>query len=87
MPRDIWRYTSVPAHRLSTPIHFKKSVEEIPVFRRSVRDAEGNWITHPTLALPYTRVQQYEIATSKSAGFKDGGSLYKVSKGSCFQLE
>ena len=24
-PRDLWRFTDVPEHRLSTPIHFKKA--------------------------------------------------------------
>lgn len=34
-PRDIWRLTDVPDHRFSTPIHFKKEVQETPVFRRA----------------------------------------------------
>ncbi|TQB71041.1 hypothetical protein MPDQ_007804 [Monascus purpureus] len=80
-PRDIWRYTHVPNHRLSTPIHFKEEVQEIPVFRRAIKDAEGRWITHPTSGLPYKKLQEDEVATSKSDGSKDPGSLYKYRKG------
>ncbi|THC95331.1 hypothetical protein EYZ11_005191 [Aspergillus tanneri] len=39
--RDIWHYTHVPYHRLSTPIHFKESMKVIPIFRRAVNDSEG----------------------------------------------
>ncbi|KAJ8149190.1 hypothetical protein LV165_008185 [Aspergillus fumigatus] len=86
-PRDIWLYTHVPDHRLSTPIHFKESVKEIPIFRRAVKDSEGHWITHPTLALQYDQAQEYEIATSRSAGFKNPGSLYKYRKGAARHLD
>jgi hypothetical protein len=44
----------------------------MPIFRRPERDSEGHLVTHPTLALPYARAQEYEVATSKSAGFKVG---------------
>lgn len=80
-PRDVWRYTHVPDHRLSTPIHFKAEVQEIPVFRRAVKDAEGRWITHPTDALQYKKVQEDEVATSRSDRSKEPGSLYKYRKG------
>jgi hypothetical protein len=85
-PRDIWRFTDVPDHRLSTPLHFKESIKEVPVFRRPVEDSEGNWITDPIEAVPYYRAQEYEITTSKSAGFKDPGSLYKYRKGAAANL-
>ncbi|KAB8259317.1 hypothetical protein BDV32DRAFT_159408 [Aspergillus pseudonomiae] len=85
-PRDIWRYTHVPAHRLSTPIHFKESLREIPIFRRAVKDSEGKWVTHPTRALSYDQAQEYEISTSKSAGYKKPGSLYKYRKGAATKL-
>ena len=85
-PRDIWRYIHVPAHRLSTPIHFKESLREIPIFRRAVKDSEGKWVTHPTRALLYDQVQEYEISTSKSAGYKKPGSLYKYRKGAAAKL-
>ncbi|KAL2006851.1 hypothetical protein VTN00DRAFT_9519 [Thermoascus crustaceus] len=85
-PRDIWLYTHVPHHRLSTPIHFKESMKEIPIFRRAAKDSEGRWITHPTLAYQYDRAQEYEIATSRSAGFKTPGSLYKYRKGAAANL-
>jgi Protein of unknown function (DUF3435) len=80
-PRDIWRYTHVPAHRLSTPLHFKESIKDIPVFRRAMRDFEGKWITDPVQAFQYDRVQEYEIAASKLASFKNPSSLYKYRKG------
>lgn len=30
-PRDIWRRTDVLEHRLSTPIHFKRSIQNTPI--------------------------------------------------------
>ncbi|QSS51008.1 FluG domain-containing protein [Histoplasma capsulatum var. duboisii H88] len=50
-PQDIWRYTDVPEHWKSVPIHIKKTKWKIPVFRPGVQDAEGKWTTHPTRAL------------------------------------
>ncbi|KAF7166244.1 hypothetical protein CNMCM5623_000001 [Aspergillus felis] len=85
-PRDVWRYTDVPNHRLSTPIHFKEEVQEIPVFRSAVKDPEGRWITHPTRALTYKKAQEDEIATSRSDGSKEPGSLYKYRKGAAANL-
>jgi hypothetical protein len=85
-PRDVWRYTDVPNHRLSTPIHFKEEVQEIPVFRSAVKDSEGRWITHPTRALTYKKAQEDEIATSRSDGSKEPGSLYKYRKGAAANL-
>ncbi|EER43971.1 FluG protein [Histoplasma capsulatum H143] len=40
-PQDIWRYTDVPEHWKSVPIHIKKTKWKIPVFRPGVQDAEG----------------------------------------------
>lgn len=85
-PRDIWRFTHVPGHWLSTPLHFKESVKDIPIFRRAIKNSEGNWITDATQAFRYERAQEYEIATSKSAGFKNPGSLYKYRKGAAANL-
>ena len=31
-PQDIWKYTKVPDHWLSTPLHIADSVKEIPIF-------------------------------------------------------
>ena len=81
-PRDIWRFTHVPGHRLSTPLHFKESVKYIPIFRRAIRNSEDNWITDATQAFQYEWAQEYNIATSKSAGFKKNpSSLYEYRKG------
>jgi len=38
---------------------------------------DGNWITDPTQAFSFKQMQEYEIATSRSARFKEPGSLYK----------
>jgi len=51
-----------------------------------MRDFEGKWITDPVQAFQYDRVQEYEIAASKSAGFKNPGSLYKYRKGAAANL-
>ena len=76
-PRDIWRFTHVPRHQLSTPPHSEESIKDIPIFRHAIRNSKGNWITDATQAFPYNQVQEYKIATSKSAGFKNPSSLYK----------
>ncbi|OJJ82561.1 uncharacterized protein ASPGLDRAFT_1496032 [Aspergillus glaucus CBS 516.65] len=85
-PRDIWRVTDVPDHRFSTPIHFKKDVQEIPVFRRAMKDESGIWVTDPVGAYRYTQAQEYEKAASACAGFKEKGSLYKYRKGAAANL-
>ena len=85
-PRDIWRFTHVPGHRLGTPLHFKESIKDIPIFRRAIKNSEGNWITDATQDFRYERAQEYKIATSKSAGFKNPGSLYKYRKGAAANL-
>ncbi|KAH2091648.1 hypothetical protein KXX03_000176 [Aspergillus fumigatus] len=88
--QDILEYAfldnAFATHRLSTPIHFKESMKEIPIFRRPVKDSEGRWITHPALAYQYDRAEEYEIATSRSAGLKTPGSLYKYRKGAAANL-
>ncbi|PYI25427.1 hypothetical protein BP00DRAFT_490913 [Aspergillus indologenus CBS 114.80] len=73
--RDIWRYTKVPEHRL-----------KILIFRKAVQDSENNWVTHPTEPLGYYKIQEYEVAASRSAGFRNLGSLYKYRKGAAANL-
>lgn len=85
-PRDIWNLTEVPEHRLSTPIHFKEAVKEIPIFRRAVKNEEGLWITDPRRALSYGTALEYEKSTSVSAGSKQKGTLYKYRKGAAANL-
>jgi hypothetical protein len=51
-----------------------------------MKDTEGNWITDPEQALAYDRAQDHEIRHSKSAGFKNPGSLYKYRKGAAANL-
>jgi hypothetical protein len=76
----------VPKHRLSTPIHFKESAKDIPVFRRAMQNDEGVWITDPRRALQYSKVAEYEKSTSGSAGYKEKGTLYKYRKGAAANL-
>jgi hypothetical protein len=53
-PRDIWRFTNVPDHRHSTPIHFKDSLKNIPIFRRAVRTKHGAWATDCKVGFLYS---------------------------------
>lgn len=85
-PRDIWNLTKVPEHRLSTPVHFKEAVKEIPIFRRAMKNEEGVWITNPWHALTYGTALEYEQSTSTSAGSKEKGTLYKYLKGAASNL-
>lgn len=80
-PADIWRLTTVPDHRLSTPINFKESVKELPILRGPCQDTAGLLVTDPQRALQYHQARQWEAAASESAGFKDKGTLYKYRKG------
>ena len=43
-PQDTWRFTHVPAHRLSIPLHFIESIKDISIFRPAIRNSESNWI-------------------------------------------
>ncbi|OXV05845.1 hypothetical protein Egran_06385, partial [Elaphomyces granulatus] len=79
-PYIIWRYTDIPNHRLSVPIHFKDSKKEVPVFRRATRDDEGNWVTYATAMEDGRRL-------CKSAGPKDLGTLYKYRYGAAENLD
>ena len=51
-----------------------------------MKDSGGKWITDPIQAFQYDRAQECEIAVSKSAGFKNPGSLYKYRKGAAANL-
>ncbi|KAG5301230.1 FluG domain-containing protein [Histoplasma ohiense] len=86
-PRDIWHHTKVPAHRKSTPIHFKASTRDIPVFRPGVRDAHGNWTTHPTRALTAVQFGEDEKKLCIDAGLEDPGSAYKYRKGAAAHFD
>lgn len=85
-PRDIWRLTTVPEHRLSTPIHFKESLQDVPVLRRAMRTNNGTWATDPTEALASCQAQTWEQSACEAAGFPDRGSLYKYRKGAAVNL-
>lgn len=85
-PQDIWRLTTVPEHRHSTPIHFKRSIQDVPIFRRSTRGRNGVSTTDPTLAISYSQMREYEKEASLAAGFKERGSLYKYRKGAAANL-
>ncbi|KAJ6076675.1 FluG domain protein [Penicillium canescens] len=85
-PRDIWRFTNVPDHRHSTPIHFKDSLKNIPIFRRAVRTKYGAWATDCKVGFSYSQAQEYEKKASAKAGFADEGSLYKYRKGAAENL-
>jgi hypothetical protein len=61
-------------------------MQEIPVFRRAVQGSGGEWVTHPSEPLLYKKVQEDEVAVSKSAGSKKPGSLYKYRKGAAANL-
>ena len=70
-PSGVWRHTYILNHRLSTAIHLKEEVQEVPAFHHALKDAEGKWITHSTGALQEKKVQEDE----------EPGSLYKYGKG------
>ena len=85
-PRDIWRLTTVPKHRLSTPIHFKGTLQDVPVLRRAMPSDNGTWVTDPIKALASSQAQTWEQEASEAAGFEDRGSLYKYRKGAAVNL-
>lgn len=86
-PADIWRLTKVPEHRLSTPINFKESVQELPILRGTCHNVSGLIVTDPQRALQYHQARQWgEAAAIESAGFKDKGTLYKYRKGAAANI-
>lgn len=80
-PRDIWTWTEIPKHRLSTPIHIKRSVRDICVFRGTRRNETNTIVTDPIQPWKYRHAEETEKAASGQAGFKDEGSFYKYRKG------
>ena len=84
-PRDIWLYSDVPQHRLSVPIHIRDCKRDIPIFRPAVQDSEGNWVTHPTMALPYAQAAEDEKRACKSIG-KEPPIRLMVSLAHCHQF-
>ncbi|KMU88075.1 hypothetical protein CIHG_05843 [Coccidioides immitis H538.4] len=69
-PWDIWRHTKVPEHRKSVPIHIKKEMWRILVFRPGVQNEEGKWITHPTRALTAKQFGEDENNLSRATGME-----------------
>lgn len=85
-PRDIWRLTDIPEHRLSTPIEFKKSLREVCIFRRPLRDNAQGIIIDPVQPWKCKQAEILEKAASSLAGFKDEGLFYKYRKGAAAEI-
>ncbi|QVM06748.1 hypothetical protein D8B26_001454 [Coccidioides posadasii str. Silveira] len=79
-PWDIWRHTKVPEHRKSVPIHIKKKMRRILVFRPGVQNEEGKCITHPR-ALTAKQFGEDENNLSRATGMEKVGGAYKYRKG------
>ncbi|KAJ5577516.1 uncharacterized protein N7459_006480 [Penicillium hispanicum] len=79
--RDIWDLIKVLKYYLSTPIHFKKSVKDTPIFRRAMKNNDSVWIIDPQYVLDYSKLAEYKKSISCSAGYKEKGTLYKYHKG------
>jgi hypothetical protein len=79
-PREIWELINVPGHRHSTPIHFKKSMKDVPILRRATRNKDRIFVTDPEKALLYIQVREWEEDSSALAGLRERGSLYKYRK-------
>ncbi|OGE55433.1 hypothetical protein PENARI_c004G04263 [Penicillium arizonense] len=85
-PRDIWRLTDIPEHRLSTPIHFKKSIREVCIMRRTMYDEAHGVIMNPVQPWKCKQAEKFEKAASALAGFKDEGTFYKYRKGAAAEV-
>ena len=72
--RRTLRHGALPMSQVIDPQHFEESIEDIAIFRHAVRNSEGKWITDATQSFLYDRVEEYEIASSKSTRLKDFGS-------------
>ncbi|CAI7628049.1 unnamed protein product [Penicillium manginii] len=85
-PRDIWRWTDIPEHRLSIPIHFKKCLGDVCIFRGTTRNETHSIITDPIKPWKYRQAEDMEKAASGQAGFKDEGTFYKYRKGAAAEI-
>jgi hypothetical protein len=85
-PRDIWRWTDIPEHRLSIPIHFKKCLGDVCIFRGTTRSETHSIITDPIKPWKYRQAEDMEKAASGQAGFKDEGTFYKYRKGAAAEI-
>ncbi|KAI9037217.1 uncharacterized protein KD926_000723 [Aspergillus affinis] len=86
-PRDVWTLTDIPDHRLSTPIEFKDSIKDLPILRGVIKGKNGSYTTHPSAALPYHQLNRWERSATRSAGFKELGTLYKYRKGAADKIK
>jgi Protein of unknown function (DUF3435) len=69
-PADIFRI-KIPDRLESVPIEWSTEWSEIPVFRRTARDMNGDITTSPTLAVRYHQMATWNRRLGRSYGMKE----------------
>ncbi|KAF1810113.1 hypothetical protein P152DRAFT_140144 [Eremomyces bilateralis CBS 781.70] len=78
-PKDLYTF-SVPFHLQSVQLHWKESMQDIPIFRRSV--ARGGEVTiSPDRSIQYMTLYYQNARLGKSAGLADTLGLYSYRRG------
>lgn len=78
-PENIYG-VEVPAYRESLQLKWKKSMLDIPVFRRSIRTKDGI-MTSPIRAMGYDTFAKYLKTLGKAAGFRQPLTAYCLRRG------
>jgi hypothetical protein len=73
---DIFRI-EVPAHRNGLQVKWKPEIFNVPIFRRTIRTAQGIIIS-PNKALAYDTFNQYLQRLGRNAGFQDKLTPYYI---------
>jgi hypothetical protein len=73
---DIFRI-EVPAHRNGLQVKWKPEIFNVPIFRRTIRTAQGIIIS-PNKALAYDTFNQYLQRLGRNSGFQDKLTPYSV---------
>ncbi|KAF1810595.1 hypothetical protein P152DRAFT_475428 [Eremomyces bilateralis CBS 781.70] len=77
--KDLYTF-SVPPHLKSVQLHWKESMQDIPIFRRSV--FRGGQVTvSPNKSVQYMDLYYQNARLGKSAGFADSLGLYSYRRG------
>ncbi|KAF1814524.1 hypothetical protein P152DRAFT_447870 [Eremomyces bilateralis CBS 781.70] len=78
-PKDLYTF-SVPPHLQSVQLHWKESMQDIPIFRRSVFRG-GQATISPNRSVQYMNLYYQNARLGKSAGFADPLGLYSYRRG------
>jgi hypothetical protein len=69
-PMDLWS-TKIPSRRKSVPIEWAPKWMNVPLLRRTVRDAAGTIVTSPSLAAQFNQMAMWNRRLGRSFGMEE----------------